>query len=376
MKTIIHLVRKEFKQVFRDKAMVRIIFVVPLIQLLVLSYAANFDLRNVRVAVLDQDNSQESRALLDAFFHSSDNLFVPAARVSYPDQLNEELQARRADMTLWIPDGYAENLATGETTQLSVLVDGQNSTLSGRAGGYAAAIVAGQVNNLLKQVSAVTAGRGQMRTVEARTRILYNPELQSRMYMVPGIIVLLVTIISAMLTGMAVVKEKEIGTLEQLMVSPISSFQLIAGKTIPFAVLASILITIATTFAVFWFHIPIRGSILLFAVSALLYLLVTLGIGLLASTVSQTQQQAMFTIWFFLVFGILLSGFFFPVQNMPVEIQYLTYLNPMRYIMNIVRSIFLRGSTFADMQSDILGLGILGVTVFSAAVIRMQKRVD
>jgi len=212
------------------------------------------------------------------------------------------------------------------------------------------------------------------RLIEPVMRYFYNPTLESRYYMIPGILVLLITLISAFLTGMAVVKEKELGTLEQLMVSPLSPAQLIIGKTVPFVILAYFELTVAATFAIWWFNLPLVGSISLLAVCALVYLLVTLGIGLLVSTISNTQQQAMFTIWFFLVFGILMSGFFFPVENMPLTIQKITYINPLRYFIEIIRGIFLRGATLDDVLPNLLPLLGIGLVIFSTAILRFRKR--
>ncbi len=375
MQPIIYLVKKEFRQVFRDKAMVRIIFVVPLMQLLVLAYAITLDLKDVRVAVLDLDRSPQSRRLVDSYF--STDLFIPAeAAVTSPRTLQDALVKGETDLTLWIPHGYAEALASGRTAQVGIQVDGSNSALAGQAAGYAGALVQMEAMRQLEQTllknRAAGAGRGRIELVD---RYYYNPELESRYYMIPAIVVLLVTIVSTMLTGMAVVREKEIGTLEQLMVTPITPAQLIAGKTIPFAVLSFGELTIATAFAVLWFKLPLVGSIPLLALAMLVYLLVTLGIGLLTSTFSATQQQAMFSVWFFLVFGILMSGFFFPIDNMPRGIQYLTYVNPLRYIVEIVRGIFLKGSTLHDILPNLLPLLGLGLATFTAAIVRFRKRV-
>ncbi|MFH1143645.1 MAG: ABC transporter permease [Candidatus Eisenbacteria bacterium] len=353
------IVRKEFLQLFRDPALLRIVVFVPLIQLFIFGYAANTDLENVRVALLDQDRSRESRALADAFFAA--DVYVPGPVAESPRDLQRFLVQGEAELSLWIPRGYAEAWAAGEAMQVGVQVDGSNSSLAGRAAAYAGVIVS-------QSASASRSAPGP------RGRFLYNPELRSRFYMVPGIVVLVVTIISALLTGMAVVREREIGTLEQLMVSPLTPGQLIAGKTIPFAILAFLDLAFATLVAVLWFRLPFEGSILLLAGGAGAYLLVTLGLGLLASTISTTQQQAMFTLWFFLVFAILMSGFFYPIDNMPPSIRWLAYANPLRYMMTIVRGIFLRGATLADLAPSFAILLAMGGLIFSAAVWRFRKR--
>ncbi len=364
---------KEFLLVFRDAAMLRIIFVVPLIQLLVLAYAVSMDLKNVRIVILDQDHSAVSRRLTDAYFAS--DLFVPGPAVSTPNQMNRALIENRADICLWIPRGLERDIAAGSGAEVGMYVDGTNSQLAGQAAGAAQAVLLQEANRMMTNIALRQPVLVQgLHRVEAVSRFFYNPELKSRYYMVPAIVVLLVTIISAMLTGMAVVREKEIGTLEQMMVTPISSWQFIAGKTIPFAMLAFVELTIATVFAKLWFKLPLAGSVWLLAGGMLAYLLVTLGVGLLASTVSRTQQQAMFTIWFFLTFGILMSGFFYPVENMPMWAQYLTYVNPMRYIVFVVRGIFLKGATLKDLTPQLIPLGTLGLLIFSAAVYRFRRQ--
>lgn len=374
VRAIFYLVQKEFRQIFRDKYMVRIIFFMPFMQLFLFGYAVNNDLKDVHLSVLDEDRTAESRQLQDAFFHSS--LFIPGPQASSPEELQELIYKGKADITLWIPRNYAKDIASGKTAQVGIAVDGSNSNLGGRAGGYAAAILRDETTKIRDQRLLDTPMvRSKMRQIKPVTRFFYNPELLTQVFMIPGIVVLLVTIISGMLTGMGIVREQEIGTLEQLMVTPITSRQLIAGKTIPFMILSFVELGFAATVAVLWFKIPIVGSIWLLVLSAFVFLVVTLGGGILASTVSKTQQQAMFTVWFFLVFGIMTSGFFYSIDNMPEVMQWITYLNPLRYIMNLVRGIFLKGITFTDALSDLIPLAVLGLLIFSTAILRFKKRV-
>jgi ABC-2 type transport system permease protein len=375
MRALQTLVRKEFRQIFRDPGMLRIIFAVPLVQLLVFSYAANTDLHNVPVSALDQDQTVASRRLVDSFFHC--DVFVPGPTAHDPKELRELLANESARVTLWIPKGFTEDLAEGKTPQVGITVDGQNSSVAGRASGYAQIIVARETQRMLRErgfePKGTPPGAAQ---VSGITRFFYNPQLESRFYMVPGILVLLITVISSLLTGMAVVREKEIGTLEQLLVSPLRPFQLVAGKTIPFVVVSFFEFCFAGVVAVLWFHLPLEGSIPLLALSAMAYLLVTLGVGLLASTLSQTQQQAMLTVWFFLVFGILMSGFFYPVENMPQWAQWISAADPVRYIMNIVRGIFLKGAGFLDLWRGPAILTGIGLFVFGSAAQRFEKRLS
>lgn len=363
-----HLVRKEFRQIFRDHAMLRLIFLMPIVQLFVFAYAANTDLRNVIVSVLDQDGSAESRRLQAAF--AASDVFVPGPTARDPAELDRLLREERARVTLWIPEGFSLDLAQGYAPQVGITVDGQNSSLAGRASGYALALVQRESGRMMEENGVARAGPA----VASVTRFFYNPELESRFYMVPAILVLLITVISALLTGMAVVREKEIGTLEQLLVSPLRPLEIICGKTLPFALIAYAELCFAGTVAVLWFRLPLEGSLALLAISALAYLLVTLGIGLLASTISQTQQQAMLSVWFFLVFGILMSGFFYPVENMPRWAQWISALDPVRYILEIVRGVFLKGAGLADLWRSLLILACMGVLVFGLAARRFEKR--
>jgi ABC-2 type transport system permease protein len=367
------LAQKELRQVFRDRALLRVVLVIPFVQLFVFGYAANTDLKNVRISVLDQDRTEESRSLIARTYAS--DVFVPGPIAAAPGDLQDFLLNGDTEVSLWIPRGYSEDLRNGGGASVSITIDGVNGNTAGRALGYATTMVWLESLNRMEDAALEHPEiAGRIRRVDAESRFYYNPQLQSRYYMVPGIVVLIITIISAMLTGIAVVREREIGTLEQLMVSPLTPGQIIAGKTIPFALLAFAELGLATVVAVLWFRLPFEGSILLLGGCAMVYLVVTLGVGLLASTVSATQQQAMFTLWFFLVFGILMSGFFYPVENMPRSVQWLTYLNPLRYMMSMVRGIFLRGATLTDVAPDLVRLAVIGVVTFTAAVLRFQKR--
>ncbi len=372
MRPILYLVQKEFHQILRDKAMLRMIIVVPIIQLFIFAYAVTTDLKNVRLAFIDSDRTFESRRLIDAFFTSG--YFTSVGMVENPSELMSMFMKGEVDITLNIPKDYAECIARGESAEVGLMVDGQNSSLSGMARGYAEAIIRTEAAKILDEMRLEHPElEMRMHRIVPVSRYYYNPELESRRYMVPGIVVLLITIISGMLTGMAVVKEKELGTLEQLMVTPISPIQFIAGKTIPFIILAFFELTFAASIAIFYFKIPFEGSVWLLVSASLLYLMVTLGMGLLASTISHTQQQAMFAVWFVLIFGILMSGFFYPVENMPRAIYLLTYLNPLRHFMEIIRGIFLKGVTLRDILPQMGMLLGLGTIIFGVAVLKFSK---
>jgi ABC-2 type transport system permease protein len=351
------LVRKEFQQLRRDKAMLRLVLVLPLVQLLVLSYALNNDLRNVKVSVLDEDRTPLSREIADALWQS--DVFVPGPLLASGDDLAAALQHGTTSVAVRIPRGFERDVDRGASPAVGLDIDGTNSSIGGRAAGYAESIIAG-----------VAAG-GARRATDVR--FFYNPELESRLYMVPGIIVMLVTLISALVTGMAVVREKELGTLEQVRVTPLSSLQFILGKTLPFALIAMFDLILATAFAMAWFHVPMTGSPLVLLAGVLLYLTVTLSLGLLASVVSDTQQQAMFTVWFFLVFAIMLSGFFFPVENMPPWARVMTWVNPMRFFMAIIRGVLLRGAGIADLARELGVLAAMGIVAFTSAVVAFRR---
>jgi ABC-2 type transport system permease protein len=367
-----HIVRKELRQLRRDTQTLRLLLIAPIMLMLVLGYAATTDLRSIRLSLLDQDNSPQSRELAEAFYQN--DLFVPGPAALNPQELQEHLFRGRADITLWIPKDFEENIAAGRTAQLAAAVDGANSSAAGRTLGYAQAVVQQEEARLLaaKQLS-----RPNLRIprIEPVTRFFYNPELESRDYMIPAIVVILITMVSGMLSGIAVVREREVGTLEQLLVTPITPGQLITGKLIPYAALSFVELCLALPLALLWFRLTFAGSVLLLFACALVYLIVTLGAGLLASTVSHTQQQAMFTIWFFTVFGILTSGFFYPVENMPRVVYYLTYANPLRFFMVIVRGIFLKNMSLADAVPSLVPLLIIGLLTFSLAVFRFRKSV-
>lgn len=360
MRALRSLIRKEFLQLRRDPALLRLVLVLPIIQLIILSYALNSDLRNLRVGVLDEDHTPLSRSIVEAFPHSE--TFTSGPVVGSQMELAQIMAAGNADLAIHIPRHFARDVAQGRSPAVALLVDGTNSSIAGRGAGYAQAVITRE--------AARAAAIGQQNSgvpLAADVRFFYNPELESRLYMVPGVIVMLVTIIAALVTGLAVVREKEIGTLEQVMVTPLTTAQFLAGKTLPYALVGLVDLALATVFAMAWFHVPLTGSPWVLLLGVLCYLLVTLGLGLLASAVSNTQQQAMFTVWFFLVFAILLSGFFFPVQNMPGWARALTWLNPMRFFMDIVRGVLLRGAGVGDLIRELLVLLSMGVAAFGAA---------
>lgn len=367
-----HMLIKEFIEALRDPRMRLFIFGIPVIQLVLFGYAATNDVRHIETVVYDLDNSVASRDLISRFVKSG--YFDVVEYVLTEPRARELLDRGQAQLVLHTGRGFQGDLRAGRTAQVQLIVDGSDSNTAGLALGYAARITGAFGQKALDLRLERLAGNlplpGQ---VNLATRAWFNENLESRNYFVPGVIAILVTLVSLLLTSLAVVREKEIGTMEQIMVTPITPVEFIVGKTVPFAIISFVDVILATAVGVLWFHVPIRGSILLLLFCSLLYLLAALGVGLLISTVSETQQQAMMTTFFFFMPAILLSGFMFPIANMPAVVQWLTYLNPMRYFLVIIRGIFLKGSGTSVLWPQMLALGIVGVTTFWLASRKFRK---
>lgn len=367
-----HMLIKEFLQVFRDPKMLRVIFVLPVIQVLVFGYAVTTDVQHVALAVFDQDHSLESREMIARFERS--RYFDVVARPQSEQEVLEILNNSRATALLRFDNHFSDDLRAGRTAQLQLLLDGTDSNTAGIVANYATRIVGDYSQNvLLQRTSRLLGTFRQPGQVEVSRRAWFNENLESRNFYVPGVIALVVMLVSLMLTSMAVVREKEIGTMEQIIVTPIRPIEFILGKTAPFALIAMVNVVIISLVAVFWFQIPIRGTALVMLGGTLLYLLSTLGIGLLISTVSETQQQAMMSTFLFFLPAMMLSGFIFPIANMPEPVQWLTYVNPLRYFLVIIRAVFLKGTGLDILWPQFLALGILGVATFSLAVSRFRK---
>jgi ABC-2 type transport system permease protein len=365
------LVRKEFIQLFRDKKNRPLLFVAPILQLLLFGYVVTMDIRTITLGFLDSSKTPESRALMAAF--TENRTFHLVFATDRPSELEEKLLKREIDLVLKIPPDFSARIQKGETAKIQILADGSMSNMAGVRISYANAIIDGYNQ---KRIQELHAFRMHYPRVDARIRTWYNPNLYSQNFFVPGIVAFLVMILTLLLTSMAIIKEREAGTMEQLMVTPVRPYELILGKTIPYIVIAMVQMMVVTVFAVFWFEIPLEGSLLLLFFSACLFLLSTLGIGLFISTISKTQQQAMMTTFFFLLPFFMLSGFVFPIQNMPEVIQWLTCINPLRFFLVVIRGIFLKGVGLSVLWPQLLAMGILGLVVFTGAVTRFKKRLD
>lgn len=370
------------RQTFREPRMRTFLFIPPLLQLLIFGFAVNLDVENVRLAWVDGDRTPASRELLAAFDGSG--RFKVVAQPAGEEEVRRALDSGEAQAVLQVLPGFARDLARGRTADVQVLIDGTNSNTAALVSSYAAEILSRYsvsksdhtANVRLLQRGVASAANMAAPGVEARTRVWFNPDLRSRFYFVPGVLVNIIMIVTMMLTALAIVREKEIGTMEQLMVTPVRPIELMIGKTLPFAIVGVFQVILIVSAALLVFHIPLRGNPLLLLGCAFLFLLTTLGAGLFISTISQTQQQAMMTMFFFTVPAFMLSGFAFPIQNMPVSVQLLTYLNPARYFMEIVRGIFLKGTGVETLWPQMLALAAFGIAVLALSALRFRKNLD
>jgi ABC-2 type transport system permease protein len=379
---IVMIVRKELIQALREPRMRVLLFLPPMIQLLVFGFAVNLDVDRARIAWMDMDRTPESRELRERFEGSGRFEVVMLPR-------NEEEAAAALDRGIAqavvrvLPE-FARDLKRGRPTEVQVLVDGTNSNTASLVSSYAGSVIAAYSNEAAvaqqpMKILARSPGAAPnvaYTEVAARTRVWFNPDLYSRNYFVPGVIANIILIVTMMLTALAIVREKEIGTMEQLMVTPVRPIEVMLGKTLPFALVGIVDVALVTGVALLVFHIPFRGSPLLLFACAVLYLMTTLGAGLLLSTVSQTQQQAMMGNFFFTTPAFMLSGFAFPIRNMPLAVQYLTYLNPLRYFIEIVRGIFLKGTGVAVLWPQMLCLAAFGVGMIAISTSRFHKKLD
>jgi ABC-2 type transport system permease protein len=361
-----HLAIKEFIQTFRLRRRVFFILVVPVIQLLVFGYVATMDVNNIRTALVDFDRSLESRELARRL--EASGYFTIAARPDSSVEVPNLLDRGKVLMAIEIKRGFSRDVKKGVPAEVQAIVDGADSNTALIALAYLNTIVMRYSRDLVTPVRVATG------TVDFRTRVWYNPDLRSRNYFLPGVIALIVMLTCLMLTSMAVVQEREVGTMEQLMVTPIKPIELMLGKTIPPAMVGFVDMLMVTLGAVLWFHVPIKGGFLFLTLCTGVYLLSVLGIGLYISTVSKTQQQAMMATFFFFQPAILLSGFATPIENMPIGFQYVTYLNPLRYFLVIVRAVFLKGVGIEVLWPQVLALFILGAVILLLSALRFKKR--
>lgn len=359
------MVRKEFRQLLRDRRTRAVIFVSPLLQLLMFGYAVNTDIRDTATFVVDLDATAASRRLVDAFVATG--YFEVVGRSDRPADLVRALDHGHALIGIEIPRGFARDL-TGGGAAVQVIVDGTESNSATIAQGYASRIVRRFALEQAAAVGALPSGG-----VDLRARAWYNPNLESRAYNVPAVIGVLIMLMCLLLTALAVVRERELGTLDQLMVSPLTPGELMISKTLPVAVIALFDLAAVSLLAIVWFRIPMQGSPLVLLPAALLYILGGLAVGLLISTVSRTQQEAFMSMFLFFQPSIILSGFFYPIDSMPRFFRWVTLGNPVRHFLEVVRAVFLKGAGFIDLWPQYLGLALLAGAVLWLAVIRFPR---
>lgn len=345
------MIRKELLQLFRDPRTKRIIFAAPVVQLVVFGYAVNTDVHNVAMFVVDHDRTALSRGLLDDF--TASGYFRIVGRSDDDRELGLALDRGRAVVGLEVPPAFAADVAAGRSPAVRLVVDGSNSNTATVATGYALKIAQQAME------AAVAGASGVPNGVVLQTRAWFNPSLESRVYNIPAVIGVIVLLMSLLLTALAVVRERELGTLDQLLVSPLSAWELILGKTIPVAGVAMVQLGLVTTVALVWFQIPLRGSVVALVSAAILFILAGLSFGLLISTISRTQQEAFLAMFLFLLPMIILSGFLYPVETMPRIFQEITWLNPLRHFLEVVRAIFLKGDSFGELRMQFALLAVM-----------------
>lgn len=365
MQRIWEMVRKEFLQIFRDPRLARVLFIAPVIQLVVFGYAVSTDIRHTPTFVVDQDQTQDSRDLIDAF--TASGYFTVVGRSQRPADLVKQLDYGDAIVGLQIPRNFSTHMRDGTGAKVQVLLDGTNSNTATVAQGYAQRIV---------QNFSLAHMHGISLPLDLRERAWFNPDLASRNYNVPAVIGAIIMLIGLLLTALAVVREREIGTLEQLMVSPLKRGELVAGKILPFTLIALVDMTVITAIALFWFHIPFVGNFFVLFLASVLYLLSVLGMGLWISTISNTQQEAFMTTFLVFMPTILLSGFLFPISSMPQVFQWITLINPLRHYLEIVRGVFLKGAGVSALWHQFVALLVLGAALISFAISRFTKTND
>jgi ABC-2 type transport system permease protein len=372
MKTILFIIQKEFRQIFRNKGMLPIIFVLPLIQLLILSNAASFEIQNIKFSYIDHDHSAASRELISKFQASKS--FKIVNQFSTKDEANHEMQKGNIDIILEIPTHFERNLITEKNTTLSVSINAIDGASAGVENVYVSQIIGTYNQKILSQLLQYNDGSiVQPQNIVTIPSFWYNNTLNYKTYMVPGILVLLVTMITLFLSAMNIVREKEIGTLEQINVTPIKKNQFIIGKLFPFWILGLVILTIGLLIAKLVFQVPMLGSLVLIYAFTSVYLLLILGMGLFISNHTDTQQQAMFIAWFFMVIFILMSGLFTPIESMPKWAQNITLLNPIRYFVEIIRMVMLKGATFSDITTQFSIITVYAIALNTLAVLSYKK---
>ncbi len=368
-----HLIRKEFIQALRDPRLRLFVVLPPLIQLIIYGYAINFDIKHIVTAVFDEDRTRESRDLINRF--AATDYFDLRYRINNQGRLTELMDSGGITMVLRISPDFSENLRANRPARVQLVIDGTDSNAALVVSRYASTILTDYSQELLKQRLQELGRPGALAVpVVIEPRAWFNVNLISRYTYVPGVIAMVVMLVSLMLIALSVVREKELGTMEQILVTPLRPLEFILGKTIPFVLISLADVILVALVGIFWFEVPFRGNPLVLFLGMVFFLFNSVGLGLLISTVSATQQQAMMAGTFFFTPAILLSGLVFPIPNMPVAVQYLTFLNPLSYFIIIIQDVFLKGAGLAVLWPQLLGLALLGVTLLTLSVLRFQER--
>lgn len=369
------LIRKEFIQIFRNPMTLRMILVIPVVQTLLFGYVTTTDVKNIRLLVCDLDQSAYSRGLAAKLTNTG--YFTKAAEVTDLKSIDQYLDQDRVKAAVVFPSGLAADVTAGRTGNIQFMIDGSNSSEASIAQSYLQKVLANESLRLIRrQLSGAGAAGSMEMPIDTRPRVWFNPELKSVYYMIPGLICMVLFQMTSMLTALGIVREKEQGTMEQIIVSPLTTWELIAGKTLPFALMALIDVVLVMLLGTLWFGVILKGSLFHLFGASIVFIFTVLGIGMLVSTVSHTQSQAMMINQFFMATNMLLSGFMFPISSMPQAMQYFTYLVPLRYFLEIVRSIFLKGTGPAAWWPQLLFLAVFGVLTFGFSALMFRKRLD
>ena len=371
---LVSLIRKEFIQILRDPRTLMLIIVMPIVQLFLLGYAATTDIKNISLAVWDQNHTYQSRALLDAFRGA--DYFRINYIVGSEDEYRNLIERGQARAALIIPPDYDSRLMSGNA-QVSIVLDGSDATVGGTALSAARLIGQAYSTGILADQTSLSGHAGSINPpVEVRTQVWYNPDLVSAYFNIPGVIGMILSFITALLTASAIVRERERGTIEQLIVTPIRSWELIVGKILPYVILAFVNVLEVLIIGHWWFKVPVRGDLGLILLLSGLFVLSSLGIGLFASTIANTQQEAMITVMMTMLPSIFLSGFFFPIDAMPKFLQIVAFIVPLRYYLVIIRALLLKGVGVGALENEIIALTIFAVVIMGAAAARFRKRLD
>ncbi len=370
-----YLFVKELIQVLRDKRLRMTLIFPPLFQLFIFGYAANMDVKNIRTAVRDLDQSVESRDLIARF--SSSKYFDIVSFPQSPKEIESLIKKGDIALSIEIPSDFSRKLKKGDTASVQILIDGTESNTAMIALGYISRILSDYSTMVLvKRLNRAGMIGFEEAGVEVQHRTWFNPNFESRLFFIPGVIASIAFLVPIILTAMAVVREREIGTLEQIMVTPLRPWELVVGKTLPFALLGLLDVIMIALIGVFWFEVPLRGNPFILLLGNVLFLMSSVGIGLFISTISSTQQQAQISTFFFSMPAFILSGFVFPLENLPAWIRYLTYANPLRYFLVIIRGVFLKGNGLDILWPQMLALAILGGLMILMSSLRFQKRLE